>query len=138
MYLEDKRKERRHRLGDKFAEIFLLNRKKRDESGSVQKSSLDSKMHPPTPVKRESSFEGGMPLNPNTRFPPQNQSKLKDWKIFNLLFSLCILVNINPMGGGPPQFMNQNMMQPGPPNFNQGFTRTGIKKILKISTNLFI
>jgi hypothetical protein len=75
LFFDDKRKEKRARLGDKYAEVFLLNRgKKRDDSTQKQTPTMDPRMMSTTPIKRESSFENNL-QNQNNRFNPQNQSK---------------------------------------------------------------
>lgn len=91
MFLNDKRREKRVRLGDKNAEISILIRGKRKEDGGYQGNPMnkqfnpmDPKMLSTTPIKRQPSFDSNPQLGSmgNNRFMPQNQSNkcfLRAW-----------------------------------------------------------
>jgi len=117
MFIMDKRREKRIRLGDKNAEISILIRgKRKDEAGfagngpNKQFNTMDNKMLSTTPIKRQSSYEGGHQsggMNNNNRFMPQNQ------------------MNMNPNGNNnQQQFYGQNGPHQG--GFNQNFQRGGM------------
>lgn len=75
MYLNDIKREKRIRLGDKNAEIFILIRNKKKEDGQPminQKQPFNESKGPLNSLLRQPSFEGNGPVG--GRFPHQNPS----------------------------------------------------------------